>query len=74
MVLHTIWLNCLFIYLLNAGHNSQGQLGVAHRNDVKEPEPLTSLRWKAISLGESHAAGVGDGVSIMPQTCTNFIY
>lgn len=47
----------------NAGYNTHGQLGVAHKNTVETPQALASHRWKALSLGDGHAAGVGDGVS-----------
>ena len=58
------------------GDNSHGQLGVAsgtyttssstgtHSNAshiVGRPTPLSSQRWKAMSVGHRHSAGVGDG-------------
>ena len=43
------------------GDNGYGQLGVGGTFGQVEPSPLTSHRWKAISLGGKHSAGVGDG-------------
>ena len=48
----------------SAGRNSHGQLGVSHTSDVLQPCQISSQRWKAISLGECHSAGVGDGVCL----------
>lgn len=46
-----------------AGDNSGGVLGISQRPVVLEPTPLPSQRWKTISLGGRHGAGVGDAVS-----------
>lgn len=46
-----------------AGDNSGGVLGISQKPIVLEPTPLPSQRWKTISLGGRHGAGVGDAVS-----------
>ena len=43
------------------GGNDHGQLGVGGTARQVDPTPLSSLRWKAVSLGGKHSAGVGDG-------------
>lgn len=43
------------------GDNEHGQLGVGGTARQVEPAPLSSLTWKAVSLGGKHSAGVGDG-------------
>ena len=43
------------------GDNLHGQLGVGGACGQVEPSPLASHRWKTISLGGKHSAGVGDG-------------
>ncbi|KAK9818463.1 hypothetical protein WJX74_005654 [Apatococcus lobatus] len=43
-----------------SGQNSNGQLGVGGTADVLEPQVLQVVRrWAALSLGQSHSAGVG---------------
>lgn len=57
-------------FIVYVGDNSHGQLGVTQSastshslrsKSIIEPTPLASQRWKAISLGGRHSAGVGDG-------------
>ena len=52
------------IVALCAGNNSHGQLGVPGQPYVCSPVQIPNYRWKAISLGGSHSAGVGDRVGI----------
>lgn len=56
---------------LTTGYNSHGQLGVAHKRTVEAPHPLASHRWKALSLGDGHAAGVGDGGEVYTWGCND---
>ncbi len=55
---------------MDVGDNSHGQLGVTqsastshglHSKSIIQPTPLESQRWKVLSLGGKHSAGVGDG-------------
>lgn len=64
-----MWCDRVFI-VMYTGNNTHGQLGVAQTSSTShgtcskciiEPTPLVSQRWKAISLGGKHSAGVGDG-------------
>lgn len=53
------------------GRNTHGKLGVPNKASVEVPTPLKSRRWKSISFGEGHAAGVGDGGEVYTWGCND---
>lgn len=53
------------------GKNTHGKLGIPNKASVDVPTPLKSRRWKSISFGDGHAAGVGDGGEVYTWGCND---
>jgi hypothetical protein len=52
--------------LKTTGKNAHNQLGVSDGGVVVDPQPLRSLRLKALDIGDGHCAAVGDRVRCTP--------